>query len=113
MREMPIQDDEFNAFSKRNKVIFFSSKLIFPIAAIYSIFLPLKLGTIYFYIGLPIILMGLVGMIMVMMKWVNAPLEKLVINGFYRYSRHPMYISTFLVFLGISIAAASWIFVLF
>ena len=37
------------------------------------------------------------------------PLRK----GLYRYSRHPMYGTYFLVFLGTSIATASWLFGLF
>ena len=45
-RVIPSRDEEFNALPRSNKGLFFSSKLISFIAAIYSIFLPLKLGTI-------------------------------------------------------------------
>jgi steroid 5-alpha reductase family enzyme len=112
-RMIPSQDDEFNAFSKSDKALFCSSKLIFFIAAIYSIFLPLLLGTIWFYVGVPITLIGLAGMIVVLINWANTPLNEPIVKGFYRYSRHPMYVTSFLVFLGISIAAASWLFFLF
>jgi len=61
-RAIPSRDEEFNALSRSNKGLFCSSKLIFFIAAIYSIFLPLKLGTIWFYVGVPITLIGLAGM---------------------------------------------------
>jgi protein-S-isoprenylcysteine O-methyltransferase Ste14 len=112
-RVIPSQDEEFNALSRRNKTLFCSSKFIIFIAAIYSIFLPLKLGTIWFYLGVPITLLGLAGMIVVMVNWANTPPSEPIIKGFYRYSRHPMYVTYFLVFLGISIATASWFFVLF
>ena len=112
-RVIPSQDEEFNALSRSNKALFCSSKYIIFIAAIYSIFLPLKLGTIWFYVGVPITLLGLAGMIVVMVNWANAPPDKPIIKGFYRYSRHPMYVTYFLVFLGVSIATASWLFVLF
>jgi len=112
-RVLPSQDEEFNALSRNNKALFYSSKYIIFIAAIYSIFLPLKLGTIWFYVGVPITLLGLAGMIVVMVNWANTPPDEPIIKGFYRYSRHPMYMTYFLVFLGISIATASWFFVLF
>jgi protein-S-isoprenylcysteine O-methyltransferase Ste14 len=112
-RVIPSQDEEFNALSRSSKALFCSSKLIFFIAAIYSIFLPLKLGTIWFYVGVPITVIGLAGMIAVVVNWANTPPNEPIIKGFYRYSRHPMYVTFFLVFLGISIATASWLFVLF
>jgi len=112
-RVIPSQDEEFNALSRSNKALFCSSKYIIFIAAIYSIFLPLKLGTIWFYVGVSITLLGLTGMIVVMVNWANTPPDKPIIKGFYRYSRHPMYVIYFLVFLGVSIATASWLFVLF
>ena len=113
-RVIPSQDEEFNALSRSNKTLFYSSKLIFFIAAIYSIFLPLKLGTIWFYVGVPITLIGLAGMmIVVLVNWANTAPKEPIIKGFYRYSRHPMYVTYFLVFLGVSIATASWLFVLF
>jgi len=42
----------------RRKVVTFLG-LIYYLALIYSIFLPLKIGTTWFYIGLPIALLGL------------------------------------------------------
>jgi protein-S-isoprenylcysteine O-methyltransferase Ste14 len=112
-RVIPSQDEEFNALSRSNKILFCSSKFIFFIAAIYSIFLPLKLGTIWFYVGASITLIGLVGNIVVMLNWANTPPNEPIIKGFYRYSRHPMYVTYFLVFLGVSVATVSWLFVLF
>ena len=112
-RVIPSQDEEFNALSRSNKTLFCSSKLIFFVAAFYSIFLPLKLGTIWFYVGVPITLIGLIGTIVVIVNWANTLPNEPIIKGFYRYSRHPMYVTSFLIFLGVSIATVSWLFVLF
>jgi len=112
-RAIPSQDEEFNALSRSNKALFCSSKYIIFIAAIYSIFLPLKLRTIWFYVGVPIALFGLTGMVIVMVNWANSPPTEPIRKGLYRYSRHPMYVTYFLVFLGTSIATASWLFMLF
>jgi protein-S-isoprenylcysteine O-methyltransferase Ste14 len=39
----------------------------------------------------------------------NEPITK----GVYRFSRHPAYFGGFLIFLGIGIACASWVYILF
>jgi len=90
-----------------------ASKVIYFPAAVYSIFLPLKLGTVWFYVGLPIALAGLIAGTIVLVNWAKAPLDKPVTGGLYRYSRHPMYITSFFFFLGVSLATASWVFLVF
>ena len=88
------------------------SKLIYFAAVAYSVFLPLKLGTIWFYAGLPITVVGLVGSIVVLVNWANTPAGKPVTRGIYRYSRHPQYVTGVLLLLGVSIVSASWVFLL-
>lgn len=78
----------------------------------YSIFLPLKLGTIWFYTGLIIFLLGLVINIIVTIDFTNTPENEPVTRGVYRYSRHPAYASLILVYFSVGIASASWIFLL-
>jgi protein-S-isoprenylcysteine O-methyltransferase Ste14 len=90
-----------------------SSKIIYLPAIIYSVFLPLKLGTIWFYIGLPFALVGLLGSIVVMVNWAVTPNGEPVTKGFYRYSRHPIYVTGVFMLLGVSIISASWVFLLF
>jgi protein-S-isoprenylcysteine O-methyltransferase Ste14 len=89
-----------------------SKFIIFP-AAIYSVFLPIKLGTMWFYVGLPIALLGVVGTILVLVDWAYTPAGKPITRGIYRYSRHPMYVTMISVLLGVSIISASWVFLLF
>ena len=103
---------ELDALSKNEKRIFNFSMLIFLSAVIYSIFLPLKLGTIWLYAGLPITLIGLFTLTLVMVNFTTTPWEKPVTKGLYHYSRHPMYITTAIFLLGVGIASASWLFLL-
>ncbi len=98
--------------SKTTLLVAFLSKFIYFPAGIYSVFLPLKLGSIWFYVGLPITLIGLVGSIIILMDWANTPAGEPVTRGIYRYSRHPMYVTGVFVFLGVSILSASWVFLL-
>jgi protein-S-isoprenylcysteine O-methyltransferase Ste14 len=98
--------------SKTTLLVASLSKIIIFPAVIYSVFLPLKLGSIWFYVGLPITLLGLVGFIIVLVDWATTPAGQPVTRGIYRYSRHPMYVTIVVLFLGVSILSASWVFLL-
>ena len=104
---------QVSAMSKTERITLYSSKAIYIPAFIYSIFLPLKLGTVWFYVGLPITLIGFITGVIVILNWAASPRGEPVTNGLYRYSRHPMYVTAFAFFLGMSIATASWVFLLF
>ena len=79
-------------------------------AAAYSVFLPFKLGTIWFYSGLAIFLLGLIFTVFTTVNFVAAPLNQPITRGLYRYSRHPMYVSILLIYLSVGLSSASWIF---
>ena len=79
---------------------------------IYSVFLPLKTGTPWFYIGLPIYLLGFLMFLMAIFNIATTPHGEPFAKGLYRYSRHPMFVSGFLTYIGVSIASASWLFLL-
>ena len=87
-------------------------KVIMPFTLIFSIFLPIKLGTWWFYSGLLIYLSGLVMVLMVSISFATAPLGEPIGKGVYAISRHPMYFGYFIANVGIGIACASWIFLL-
>jgi protein-S-isoprenylcysteine O-methyltransferase Ste14 len=106
-------DDYTAKFNKIQKIALLSGHIIYILVVIYSIFVPLKLGTIWFYIGLPIYLLGLISQAMVYVGFATTPIDRLVTKGIYRYSRHPMQLTLFPLLLGTGIATASWIFLLF
>jgi protein-S-isoprenylcysteine O-methyltransferase Ste14 len=99
--------------SKTTLLVACLSKIIYFPAVIYSVYLPLKLGTIWFYIGLPITLIGLVGNIIVFVDWGNTRAGEPVTRGIYRYSRHLMYVTGVFIFLSVSTLSALWVFLLF
>lgn len=86
---------------------------IWLLAMGYSIFLPLQLGTIWFYIGLSFFIIGLLLMTIATINFITTPGDQLISKGLYRFSRHPMYLAIFLICLGSGIAAVSWVFILF
>ena len=100
-------------YSKTEKIL----DRIYPLLAlatiIYSIFLPLKLGTIWFYVGLPICFLTLVMNLITAVSFATTPLDELVAKGTYRISRNPICFGGFLTYVGIGIACASWIYLLY
>lgn len=82
------------------------------ILMILSVFLPLKLGTAWFYAGLSIYLLGLIIITITIVNVASTPLGKPFTKGTYRYSRNPGYLSQITVFVGIGIASTSWIYLL-
>ena len=81
-------------------------------AIIYSVFIPFQLGTIWFYTGLTIFLLGLVVLTVASVNFAIAPMNEPITRGMYRYSRHPSYLALLLIYLSVVIASASWVFLL-
>jgi protein-S-isoprenylcysteine O-methyltransferase Ste14 len=100
-------------FNKTQKCAIRSMHIIYLLSIVYSIFVPLKLGTGWFNAGLAIYLLGLISYAMVWVGFATTPPDKLITKGIYRYSRNPMHLSQVVIYLGIGIATASWVFLLF
>ena len=79
---------------------------------IYSIFLPLSLGTAWFYAGLSVYLLGLAFVATAILTFIATPVDEPNTTGIYRISRHPLYLGMFVVYVGIGIASASWVYLL-
>jgi protein-S-isoprenylcysteine O-methyltransferase Ste14 len=104
---------ESPALSKTESIInIFGSYVLFFGLFIYSIFLPLQLGTAWFYVGLALCVLGMVAWTIAIVNIADIPLGEPWNKGLYRYSRHPMYFGLFLTLIGAGIASASWIFLL-
>jgi len=104
----------WSELSKTAKIVFVITHImIMPFTFVYSIFLPLKLGTLWFYAGLPICLLALVMGLMFGISFATAPLGEPLSKGVYAISRHPAYFGAFLGFVGIGIVCASWIYLLY
>jgi protein-S-isoprenylcysteine O-methyltransferase Ste14 len=99
--------------SKTQKRLALSTHVvIMPIAFIYSIFLPLKLGTAWLYAGLFVFILALVMSLTTTYNYAATPFGEPVTKGIYRISRHPIYLSGFVAYAGIGIACASWVLLL-
>jgi protein-S-isoprenylcysteine O-methyltransferase Ste14 len=100
-------------YDKTGERVLTSSMILFLLAFIYSIFLPLKLDSTWLYAGIAIYVLGLVMFIIAIVNIATTPHDRPFTKGLYRYSRHPMTFWGNIMHLGIGIATASWVFILF
>jgi len=106
------KSEEGSSVTKKAKI---ASNLYFLIALVsyaYSLFLPLKLNTIWFVIGLLIYLPVMLFLIIGLLSFATTPVDELVTNGVYGISRNPSYVSAVLIMISIGIACLSWFFLL-
>lgn len=86
--------------------------IVFFSLMIYSIFLPLKTGGIWFYAGLAVYILGLIISAAALFSIGATKPGDPFTTGIYRYSRHPISLGTLLSVIGVGIASASWLFLL-
>jgi len=98
--------------SKREKITPIIGNSVWLLATLYSIFLPFRLGTAWFYTGLPVFLVGFIILVIATVNFTTAPAEKPATKGAFSFSRHPLYLSMFIIYFGTGIAGASWVFIL-
>ena len=102
----------FPPYTGLEKMYLVAQQALMGCLLIYSIFLPLNTGTAWFYAGLPVYLIGVVFVTTAMLTFIVTQVDKPNTTGLYRISRHPMYLGILLVYIGISIAGASWLYLL-
>ena len=98
--------------SKLEKITPLIGNTVWLLATIYSIFLPLRLGTAWFYTGLSVFLVGVIILAVATANFAATPAEKPATKGAYSFSRHPLYLSMIIIYIGTGIASASWLFIL-
>jgi protein-S-isoprenylcysteine O-methyltransferase Ste14 len=99
-------------YNQKEQKLFGIFMVVWIAPCVYSIFLPLQLGSSWFYIGFAIYLLGVILLTIAVVNHATTPVNKPVTKGLYSISRHPMNFSWFLVYIGTGIACASWVFLL-
>jgi len=98
--------------TNKEKAVFTAHHIIFLASCVYGIFLPLKLGTLWFYGGILIYVPGMLIEILALLNFYTTSIDKPVTGGIYSISRHPMYVGNLLIHIGISMSCLSWVFLL-
>jgi protein-S-isoprenylcysteine O-methyltransferase Ste14 len=98
-------------YTKRDKVASFSTTVMMLVLMVLAIWIPLQVGTVYFFIGVSVFAIGIIINLLALYNYGVTPNNKPIITGMYKISRHPLYLSWAIVLVGTSIATASWIFI--
>ena len=102
-----------DVYRNKNERIVNTISLAFLILLfIYTVSLPLKLGTAWFYTGLAVFLLAEIVYLTTIFPWAATPVDEPVTKGIYCYSRHPIYLTMLFQLIGVGIATASWLFLL-
>ena len=104
---------DMSSYTKKEKFRALLSTGIFYLTLLYSIAVPLKTGTVWFYFESIIYLFGIIPYIIGMSNFATTPLNKPVFKGVYKISRNPMYFFSSITIFGMGIAGASWLMILF
>jgi protein-S-isoprenylcysteine O-methyltransferase Ste14 len=76
---------------------------------VYSIFIPIQIETVWFWIGIVIFGIGAIFTTIAMINFARTPHDQPVTKGMYRISRHPVQIMAIIMWLGVSAVTKSWI----
>lgn len=93
---------------KKEKPVMMFSFLSWCAILIFSVWVPLKIGTAQFYAGMIVYIIGLLLCTIAGINFVTAPLNKPVTQSVYKLSRHPVYFLNYVCILGVSVSSASW-----
>jgi len=94
-------------YTQGDKVIAWISMILFYGMMILSIWIPLKTGTPYFYVGIAIFFAGTICYSVAKQNYVTTPENEAVNKGMYRISRNPLYLFYGIMLLGIVVATLS------
>jgi len=100
--------DQVKHAKKKDKLINLLSMILYMGVMFCSIFVSLKLGTTWFYVGLVLFVLGMSFTIPEAQLFFRKK-DGLLTKGFYRISRHPIYVMVDICYIGIGIATASWL----
>lgn len=103
---------DMSFWGSKEKKIYACSSVVFYSSIIYSIWVPLQMETMWFYIGLIVFLIGFIFETIAYRNFASTPLDEPIVKGTYKMSRNPLYLGTYLVLFGGCIASLSWIMLL-
>jgi protein-S-isoprenylcysteine O-methyltransferase Ste14 len=106
--QIPLKEKQ-NKFEQKVSII---GNVVWFLALVYSVFLPFKLDTIWFYSGAFVFFIGLILLTVATINFLITPLDKLITKGAYNLSRHPMYLASSFICIGTGIATMSFPFIL-
>lgn len=85
-----------------NRILYFGSM-------IYAVFLPLKIGTIWFWAGLALFVIAMTLYAIATHNYATTPFDQPVTKGVYSISRNPLHFFSLIAWFGVAVATLSWV----
>ena len=98
--------DQMKKASGKDRLFMYLSQTVYYVIMICAIFMPLKLLTPWFFVGLTIFVLGFILLIVVEVHFFFRKPGQLMTKGFYRISRNPQYVMCYITWTGIGVAVA-------
>ena len=111
-RESNVEKKGLEYLTTKERRILYGVPLTTFASFVYIVFLPLRLGTTWFFAGLVIYLSGLIFVSIAILNFASTPKNKLVTKGLYHISRNPMNMGWLIMNIGLSVACASWLYLM-
>jgi protein-S-isoprenylcysteine O-methyltransferase Ste14 len=99
-------------WTERQKAVTAFGKIFIFAWLLLVVFSPLRVAKKEFYLGSVLFVIGTLGMVVALVNYRSAPLDRPITQGLYRFSRNPQVLTIFIAFFGISISIGSWLGVL-
>lgn len=81
-------------------------------SVIYPVFMAVKIGTVYFYAGIFMFLMGMAFNIIALLNYITTPFDQPIVKGLYKFSRNPIYAAYNITWYGVGLALGSWLLII-
>jgi protein-S-isoprenylcysteine O-methyltransferase Ste14 len=94
-------------YTPRDKRAALASMVFMYSMMVFSVWVPLKVGTPWFYAGLAVYIIAFAGNLIAMHNYATTPKDEAIVKGMYRISRNPLYLFFGLMFLGLIVASLS------
>ncbi len=94
-------------YTPSDKRAAYSSMFMMYGVMIFSIWVPFKFGTAWFYTGAAIYVIGLILNIIALYNYASTPEDEAIVKGMYSISRNPLYLFHAIMIFGVCVAAAS------
>ncbi|MDC7125148.1 MAG: methyltransferase [Spirochaetales bacterium] len=94
---------DYSFASTKGKAFSVIMSILFIPLIVYPVFLKIQIGSIQFYIGIVLLVVGAVAAITSFINYFSTPLDEPINKGMYRISRNPIYISFSLMVVGMAL----------
>lgn len=111
-REVRKRLADMSWYTPVERLFSFASIFMMVVLVVLSIWVPIKIGTWWFYLGMTIYGASFVGYIAAAHNYMTTPIGEPVVKGVYRISRNPLYFFYSTAMLGLCVASVSLPFLL-